>query len=339
MMVKQGFIVHHVMNESLTSHGPENKAAGPSPETGIDLQHILAPVDFSTASQHGLAFAGALAEKFHSRVQLLHVVEPPVLPEWGYAHLSRREAKLRRAAEDRLPRLPSECGLNPSVIQSADIRSGEAGDQICQAAAEGHSDLIVLASHGLGGLQHAFTGSTAERGVRHAPCPVLTVRDSALRKQGAGTPGFALKRILVTTDFSEESKKAFPYAVAFARKFEATLILLYVVPAHVPAEFGDVGIVLEEKHLLEEARARLPHFRQAELDPHLHVDTLVSNGSPAQDVCRTAESQGADLIVMATHGHTGLKHFMLGSVTESVVRQVSCPVLIVREREHDFVNG
>jgi nucleotide-binding universal stress UspA family protein len=327
------------MNGLPANIGPENKGSGSPHGPAIDLQRILAPVDFSSASQHGLAFAAALAERFHARLHLLHVVEPPVLPEWGYAHIPRREAKLRRAAEERLPQLPSECGINPGLIHSADIRSGEAGDEICKAAAEDHSDLIVLASHGLGGLQHAFVGSTAERVVRRAPCPVLTVRDRALRKKGADTPHFDLKRIVVATDFSDESKKAFPYALALARKFEASLLLLYILPAHLPAELSHIGIVLKERRLVEAARERLPRFRQAELDPHLQVDTLVLNGGPAQEICRTAETQAAGLIVMATHGHTGLKHFLLGSVTENVVRHAPCPVLVVREREHDFVKG
>jgi nucleotide-binding universal stress UspA family protein len=168
---------------------------------------------------------------------------------------------------------------------------------------------------------------------------VLTVRDRVLREKTAGTPNFDLKRIVVTTDFSEESKKAFAYAAAIARKYEASLVLLYVVPAHPPAELNHIGFVLEEKRLLAEARERMPHFRQAELDPHLHVDALVVNGAPAHEICRTAEAQAADLIVMATHGHTGLRHFMLGSVTENVVRHAPCPVLVVRDREHDFVKA
>lgn len=325
------------MNDLLAHLGSDGKGGGSPPGPCIDLQRILAPVDFSSASRHGLAFAGALAAKFHSRLHLLHVVEPPVLPEWGYAHIPQREAKLRREAEERLPQLILECGIDPKLVHLTNIRSGEAVDEICGVAAEGLCDLVVLASHGLGGIQHAFVGSTAERVVRRAPCPVLTVRDRALRRGGDVTPQFDLKRIVVTTDFSEASKKAFPYALALARKFEATLLLLYAVPAHLPAELSHIGIVLEEQRLLEEARERLPRFRQAELDPHLHVETLVLNGGPAREICRTAEAQGADLIVMATHGHTGLKHFLLGSVTENVVRHAPCPVLVVREREREFV--
>jgi universal stress protein A len=158
-----------------------------------------------------------------------------------------------------------------------------------------------------------------------------------LRKEDSPNSPFDLKRILVTTDFSEASKKALPYAVALARKLDASLTLLYVVPAHLPADLGQIGIVLEEERLVAEARERLPRFRAAELDPHLHVETLVVNGGPAHEICRTAEAQAADLLVMGTHGNTGLKHFLLGSVTEKVVRHAPCPVLVVRERQHDFI--
>ena len=83
----------------------------------------------------------------------------------------------------------------------------------------------------------------------------------------------------------------------------------------------------------------MPRFRQAELDPHIHVETLVLIGGVAHEICRTAEAQEADLFVMATHGHGGLKHLLLGSVSENVVRDAPCPVLVVREREHDFVKS
>lgn len=327
------------MNASPTNLGPESKGSGSPHGPAIDLKCILAPVDFSAASQHGLAFAGALAERFQATIQLLHVVEPPGLPQWGYAHIPLREARLRQAAGEKLPKLPSECGLHPALVVSSKIRSGEAEDEICAVAAESRADLIVLASHGLGGIQHAFSGSTAERVVRHAPCPVLTVRDQTLPARPAGKPGFDLKRIVVTTDFSEESKKAFPYALALARKFEASLLLVHVVAPQLSADFQLMGLVAEEGQFLEEARARLPLFLQAELDPHLHVEAQVLRGSPAREICRTAETHGAGLIVMATHGHAGLKRLLIGSVTENVVRHAPCPVLVVRDREHEFLKG
>lgn len=303
----------------------------------MQLNTILAPIDFSPASRRGLALAAGVAERFHSQLHLLYVVEPPALPEWGYVHLAIKDAKMRGEAKQRLQEFPVACGIAPALIRSAEVRSGGAEFEICKTAVEQTTDLIVIASHGLGGLKHAFIGSTCEGVVRHAPCPVLTVRERTLGTDAARQPSFAPRRILVTTDFSEASKKAFPYAVALARKFEAALMLVYVVPSHLPAEISHIGIVVDEMKMLSEARKQLPRFREAELDSHLNVQTLVLNGGPAHAICATAHTQGADLIIMSTHGYTGLKRFALGSVTENVMRHASCPVLIVRECEHDFV--
>lgn len=328
------------MNDDLLQHlGPESKGAGSTRGPAIELNDILVPVDFSRASLRGLAFAADVAARFHSQLHLLYVVEPPSLPEWGYAHLPIKEAKLRHAAQERLPRVPAECGIDPLLIQSAAVRSGFAESEICTAAVEQRTDLIVIASHGLGGLKHALIGSTSESVVRRAPCPVLTVREGTLKTDTEQRPAFAPRRILVPTDFSAASKKAFPYAIALARKFEASLTLVYVVPGHWPVEMIHIGIVLEEQRMLSEARKQLPRFREAELDPHVHVETLVLHGSAAHEICAAAKSQSADLIVISTHGHTGLRRFAVGSVTENVVRHACCPVLVVREQEHEFLKS
>ena len=324
------------MNETLQRLGPEAKGSGSPSRPEIILNDILVPIDFSLASQRALAFASAIAKRFRSRLHLVHAVQPPSLPEWGYVHLARRDAKLRKTAEEWLPDFPRECGIDTRLVASSKVRTGWADFEICRAASEAKSDLIIIASHAGAGWKHAFTGSTTERVVRHAPCPVLTVREHAGWTE-PGTVVFAPKRIVATTDFSAASKKAFPYAAALARKFEATLTLLYVLPSHLPAEIGQIGMVLEEKRLLEQARIELPRFRAAEIDPHMLVETLVLNGGVAHEICRAAETTGADLIVISTHGHTGLKHFLLGSVTENVLRHAPCPVLVVREREHDFL--
>jgi nucleotide-binding universal stress UspA family protein len=325
------------MSGSLKNFGPESKGAGSLRGPVIELNNILAPIDFSPASRRGLAWAANVASRFHSRLHLLYVVEPPSLPEWGYAHLAIKDAKLQRAAKKRLQEFPLECGIDPALIDSAKVRSGDTELEICEAAIEEGIDLIAIASHGLGGLKHTFFGSTTEGVVRRAPCPVLTVRERGVATAGRENPSLAPKRILVTTDFSEASKKAFPYAVSLARKFDASLLLVYVVPSHLPGEFSHMGVVFDEVKMLSKAREHLPQFRQAELDPHMQVDTLVLNGGPAHAICATAENQGADLVVISTHGHTGIKRFALGSVTENVVRHAPCPVLVVREREHEFV--
>lgn len=325
------------MSESQVKLELQNKNVGFPANSVLAIKSLLVPVDFSAASRHGLAFAASLAGQFHARLHLLHVVEPPVLPQWGYARIPRRESRQRIAATEGLPKLPSECGFDPALVASTQVRLGQAEDEICRFAVEGPVDLIVMACHGLGGLQRALVGSTTERVVRRAPCPVLTMRERVLAKGRAGAARLELQRIMVTTDFSDESRKSLPYAAALAREFQASLVLVHVVPAHLPLQLSQLGIVFEESRLMKEARERLPAFRRAELGPDLPVETLVLHGSPAHEICRTAEARGADLIVMATHGHAGLKHYTIGSVTESVVRHAPCPVLVVREHEREFL--
>ena len=327
------------MSTTPTQLGPEAKGTGSPRGPEISLNHILVPVDFSAESQLGGRFAGEVARRFHSQLHWLHVIEPPELPEWGYVHMALRDKHLKETANVRLPQFPSECGVDPALVASTKIRNGEAGTQICQEAAETPCDLIVMASHGLGGWSHLLGGSTTLRVVRHAPCPVLTVRERALSATAGTQVGREFKRILVTTDFSDASKRALPYAVALAHRFEASLTLLFVVPEIVPSEFAPTAAGLEEERLLADARERLPHFREAELDPRLVINSIVLNGSPAAEICRTAELQNSDLIIMSTHGRSGPSHFILGSVTENVVRHAPCPVLVVREREHEFVNS
>ncbi|MBL9169154.1 MAG: universal stress protein [Verrucomicrobiales bacterium] len=327
------------MSTTPTQLGPESRGTGSPRGPEVSLNRILVPVDFSPESKLGGRFAGEVASRFHSQIHWLHVIEPPSLPEWGYVHMALREKGLRDAATSRLPQFPQECGVSPAQVASTRLRNGEAAAQICQEAKDTTSDLIIMASHGLGGWSHVMGGSTTLRVIRHAPCPVLTVRDRALSSTTGTHVGRQFKRILVTTDFSDASKKALPYAVALAHRFEASLSLLFVVPEVIPAEFAPTAVGLEEERLLAEARERLPHFREAELDPHLVVNSIVLNGSPAAEICRTAELQNSDLIVMATHGRSGASHFILGSVTENVVRHAPCPVLVVREREHEFVKA
>ena len=314
----------------------ESKGVGSRRGPEIKLEQILAPVDFSPVSQRGVAFAADVANRFHARVRLLYAVEPPSLPQWGYTYVPRHEAKLRRQAHQKLQQLTSECAVRADIIEQTDVRIGTAASTICEVAQEDKVDLIIMPAHRHSAVGRLFIGSVTQRVVRCAPCPVLVVRDRTLKTQQA-TKEFEIKRIVVPTDFSDASKKAFPYAAALARKFGATITLVHVVPTHLALSLSQLGVMVEEKRLIERARKELPRFRKAELDPHLQVSTQVLAGGPTYGICQTADSEAADLIVMATHGHTALQRFVVGSVTEHVLREAPCPVLVVREKEHEFL--
>ena len=150
---------------------------------------------------------------------------------------------------------------------------------------------------------------------------------------------FPFRRILVTTDFSASSLEAFPLAVAMATQFDAELLIVHVVPMDLPtpwdippyADFGLASLPVPEY----EAQVRQEVGRRLELVAAKHakgakVRSLVGRGVAAAEISRFAAAEGADVIVLATHGWTGWRHLVFGSVAERVLRESPCPVLSVR---------
>ncbi len=151
-----------------------------------------------------------------------------------------------------------------------------------------------------------------------------------------------LRRILVPTDFSRFSQVALTYASALAEKFGAELHLLHVVqdlalfiPDAVAVAPPLAAPVEQFAAAAREALERVVRDHQLE---RLKVRQDVREGTPFYEIIRYAKELKIDLIVMGTHGHTGLIHVLLGSVTEKVVRKAPCPVLTVRHPEHEFVH-
>jgi nucleotide-binding universal stress UspA family protein len=150
-----------------------------------------------------------------------------------------------------------------------------------------------------------------------------------------------LKKILVPYDFSSYSTKALHYALKFAEQFGAAVVALHVVQP-VPILPTDV---LAAPVVLDPLGDQMPVFetklrevcRKLAADHHLGITPMVLVGHPSERICETAKDENADLIVIATHGYTGLKRFYMGSTAERVVRHAPCPVLVVREKERDFV--
>ena len=149
---------------------------------------------------------------------------------------------------------------------------------------------------------------------------------------------FKLKRILVPIDFSDCSKKALQYALPLAKEHEAAITLLYVVaPAYGAGEFGGIDYAQLEASMKDGRAKELAKLALDEVRGEVSTDTLVRVGSPTLEIVEMARSLPADLIVISTHGRTGLKHVVLGSVAEHVVQRAPCPVLVVREREHEIL--
>ena len=150
---------------------------------------------------------------------------------------------------------------------------------------------------------------------------------------------FRIKKILVPIDFSECGRKALQYALPFAKQHGAAITLVYVVPppSYAVGEYGGVDYMGLVPDLKSNAEKELSSLAANELRGEIQVETIVCDGSPAAEIVEAAKRVEADVIIISTHGRTGFKHVLLGSVAEHVVRSAPCPVLVVREREHEFL--
>ena len=145
-------------------------------------------------------------------------------------------------------------------------------------------------------------------------------------------------KILVLVDFSPCSERTLQYALAFAGEFNASLILLHVVEAF-PIDYlvGFESSRQASDWLIEQSRKRLKRLNlKLTATDAITDEPIVNFGKPFQEIVQVAKDRGADLILIATHGYTGLKYIQLGSTTERVVRHAPCPVLVVREAEPQF---
>ena len=162
----------------------------------------------------------------------------------------------------------------------------------------------------------------------------LGPRESQLPLRAQATelaiPGFALGRILVPVDFSVCSKKALLYAAPFARQFGAELTLIFVLQSYPPTpELAVIDPTAEAKAELEDLRKSISHI--------VPTQTVLRRGEPYREIIKAASELQIDLIILSTHGRSGVARMVLGSTAEKVVRHAGCPVLVVRENEREFV--
>ncbi len=158
--------------------------------------------------------------------------------------------------------------------------------------------------------------------------------------KGAKKSSIALQRILVPIDFSEHSKNALKYAIPFAEQFHASIDLIYVVePTIYPADFsfGQIGFPNVEEELRSRGSNELENLIRKQIAKRVPARKIVRTGKPFYEINQYAEERNIDLIIIATHGHSGVEHILFGSTAEKVVRKAACPVLVVRTGEHEFI--
>ena len=295
----------------------------------LHLRTIVVPLDLSTDSLRALEFALPLALPFGARVHVVHVEEgahqfssiatSPIL--WSEA-----EAKRRLADEVEL-----SFGVRPRR-EDCHLRVGKPAQEIVATASELQADLIVIATHGRGGFKHLMLGSTTEKIIRHATCPVLVVREATRGPIKTAAEGIVLQKILVPVDFSDCAKEGARYASAFATGVGANLFLMHIV---LPPDYMVEGTAFDRSwpQLMEtavlEAEDKLDEMVNFLPLDGISAETRVEIGVPVEKLLAASARPDIDMVITSTHGYSALRHALLGSVAESLARRASCPVLVV----------
>lgn len=306
----------------------------------MNPKRILVPTDFSDCSESAFTLASALARRYGAELHLLHVVvlfaDDPNDPEARFPESEAAYRRLEAASKAALDSLMARSDAAELTVHRVQRYAVAPAPEIIGYASENDVDLIVLGTHGRRGVRRFLLGSVAEETVRAAHCPVLTVRaDRSEARFG---------RILVPFDFSADAERALETARALATATGAdggaAIDLLHViappmdpdiyVPLHDPSRsFSYVELSAEVEKTLAERFATGTGDEPESGAVSVHV----RDGHPAAVIAEFAAERGSDLIVLGSHGLSGLRRFLLGSVSQNVVRAAACPVLVMRSPE------
>ncbi|MEM6456946.1 MAG: universal stress protein [Acidobacteriota bacterium] len=306
----------------------------------MSIERILVPMDFSDDAHEALRHAIALAEHHGAEIHLLHVVvllgqDPPDATAVATPYLADAMSRMEEDAASQLRTLVADQAAGAITILERFRRDIAPGPAILADAARESIDLIVMGTHGRRGVRRFLLGSVTEEVVRQAPCPVLTVR----RDEAAPRTLPEIAKIVVPYDFSDDAERALQTALELPTADTHQVDLVHVVE---PPMDPDVYVPLHDRYqayhfsaLAEEVRKAMGKRLNALDLGSAPIETHVLHESAPTGVTDFAREHEADLIVIASHGLTGLRRFLLGSVTEKVLRLAHCPVLVLRHASPD----
>lgn len=277
------------------------------------MRRILVPTDFSDQARNAFEVAVAIAQKTGAAIKLLHVVDVPQSytpfsvtgdrfggDEMDQVYMMKLlESTRHRMAE--LERSIQHEGVD--VVQEVD--TDNVIKKIRRVITEDQVDLVVMGSKGASGMDEFLIGSNTEKVVRTAECPVLTVKGRV--------ENFKISNIVLPSDFKREIGTAMDKFKYFQKMFGAKLHLVYI---NTPGAF-ESNIVLRER-----MEAAVERYGLENYTINVYNDVIEENG-----ILRFAEEMGADLIMMATHGRTGLARLLSGSIAEDLVNHTNIPAL------------
>jgi len=285
----------------------------------ISLQNILLPTDFSSFSETALAYGVALCRRYDTTLYTVTVVPEEITdyvqpPDPFY---------LRHCAEKKMAQL-AELKLFQGIKHREWVKEGFVSEVLADLIDKLEIDLVVLGTHGRGGIKKLVLGSVAEGVIESASCPVLTVGPQVSPKLGAE---LELRRILCSTDLLHASTRALTYALWLAEQEHAHLTLLHVlkVTADTPLRYPESEREMAVKRLMQ----LLPPETAASVE----AECIVEIGAPGEHILKVAEGQNADLIVMSPY-HTAyaqVSTHLPWIIPHQVLCHAHCPDLTVRD--------
>ena len=317
------------------------------------IARILVPVDLSPASELSSHYAVQLARAFRAEVVFLHVIPedsragklffPQVLSvEERQAAWEAEEKEARKRLSEFL-RLLSMKG----VRHSEQVVGGVPFVEILRAVEAIHPDLVIQGTHGATGLETRVIGGTAQRVIRKTRCPVISIKPGefgsflARIAEGVGISAgeegalareayhFPPRKVLFPTDFSEHSRRAMDYAAIVAAKAGAEMIVLHATEEkEEEVEEGRRPEDDEHRPAQEEMKEIVKEIKA--LYPDLRITPRVVRARPASAILEAVVRDEIDIVVMGTHGRTGMKLMFAGSTADRVIRNAPCPVMTLR---------
>lgn len=298
-----------------------------------DVHRILCPVDFSAATPFGVQVAESLASTYGAELELLHVLQEVSVPSRMPLDFEQLYGEVAREARSRLNELAASLREGDVGVEVR-LEQGTPHAEIVERAREGDFGLIVMPTHERAGVDRLLHGSVSERVVRGAERPVLTVPPTL-----EGLRRFSPGKILVATDFSRAADAAVDAGIGVAARHRAEVIVTHVFGfQHVGAANSDWRLPTLTREQVETAMEtvtqRLDEVARRVEEAGIEAYTEIGQGSsPAREIARIAEETGAELVVVASHGHGGIHNALVGSTTEKLIRGLHRPLLVVRSRE------
>jgi nucleotide-binding universal stress UspA family protein len=305
------------------------------------IRRMLIPLDGSKVSEQVLPYARYLASKLEIPVDLLSVVDIVALSSFMREEKTRNLddfiTDITRRSEAYLETITTTLrGITVDWF----VKKGNPGEVIIEKAKADSGTLIAMATHGRSGISRWLLGSVAEKVLRGTTSPLLLVRaKEPAKNEGEKT----IKRVIVPLDGSPLAEKVLPHVTALAKelRFETVLLRAYNV-RHIIAPYKHY--IPDQDALEEEVRENVMSYldgmvRALESNGVAQLSQRTSEKEAAQQIVDLASEKPDSLIAMCTHGRSGVKRWILGSVTENVVRHSTTPVLVIPMREKDHLVG